>query len=128
MKIDISKDETGEWLDVVFAVSVGLGSTSSQENVFLQRELATALQSCGAPGTLCLLGIAPGDGAELFSITLSVRPNPNPDLTSWAGKTDSFIVVFPCFLLLLISKDSFSPTTIRNTGFVYLVSNCVRNE
>lgn len=72
MKIDISKDETGEWLDVVFAVSVGLGSTGSHESEFLQRELIARLQSCGEQGTS--LGSPPGDGAKLFSIKLSLGP------------------------------------------------------
>lgn len=66
MKIDISKDETGEWLDVVFAVSVGLGSTSSHERVFLQRGLATALRSCGELGTLCLPGPPLGTAQSSF--------------------------------------------------------------
>lgn len=59
-------------MDVVFAVSVGLGSTSSQESEFLWQGLITKLQSCEAP--YASLGSPPEDGAKLFPIKLSLGP------------------------------------------------------
>lgn len=112
MEIDISKDETGEQLDVVFAVSVGLGSTRSPESAFPQRGLIAELQGAGHPlppwDRPPARGKAPAQQAQLRT----------PDPVAWPGKTDSFFAIFPCFLLLLISKDKFSPTVILNSCFV----------
>lgn len=51
-----------------------------------------------------------------------------PDLMPWAGKTDSVIATYPCFLLLLVSQDRFAPAATQNSCFVYLAGSGVRKK